>query len=116
MPERSLSIVLGTPITRQPQLAVQAAGHAQGVLAADGDQGVEAQVRHRLPALLRAALGLEEVGAGAAQDRAAAGQEGAHDVAVERLRVALQQAAPAAVQAHVLVAEPPGAHAHGARG
>ena len=44
VPERSLSIVLGTPTTVQPVLGVQPARHAERVLAADGDERVEAEV------------------------------------------------------------------------
>ena len=52
VPERSLSIVFGTPTTVRSELGVQPARHAQGVLAADRDQRVEAEVGERAHALL----------------------------------------------------------------
>ena len=75
VPERSLSIVFGTPDDVQPVLGVQPARHAERVLAADRDERVEAEVGEGADALLAAALRLEGVGAGAAEDRAAARED-----------------------------------------
>ncbi len=75
VPERSLSIVFGTPDHLQPVLGVQPPGHAERVLAPDRDERVEAEVGEGADALLAAALRLEGVGARAAEDGAAAGQD-----------------------------------------
>ena len=56
-------------------LGEQAAGRAQRVLAADRDQPVEPVALERLAHLIHAVGALEDVGAAAAQDRAAAGQD-----------------------------------------
>ena len=97
---------LGHADHRQPLLAVQAAGHAEGVLTADGDQRVEAQGVERLGAPPPPSS-LERVGARACQHGAAAGEDRADPVGVQRPRLALEQAAPAPQQAHVLRAGAP---------
>ena len=56
VPERSLSIVLGTPTTCRPSSACRRRATPERVLAADGDQRVEAEVGERPDALLAAVL------------------------------------------------------------
>ncbi len=46
--DRSLSIVLGTPTTGTPSTG-QLVGHAERVLATDGDQGIDARARPAWP-------------------------------------------------------------------
>ena len=72
--DRSLSIVLGTPTTFTPSPR-QLVGHAERVLAADGDQGVDAEVGQRRLDLLDAAVDLVRVGPRRAEDRAAPRQD-----------------------------------------
>ena len=81
---RSLSIVLGMPMTWAPALD-SFCGHADGVIAADGDEHVQAEVAdvvERLPGAV--AAGLVGVGAGGAQVGAAVAVPGAHGGLVER--------------------------------
>ncbi len=85
-------------------LAVQRGGHAERVLAADGDQGVHPEVRQVLLDPRHAALDLHRVGAGGAEDRAAAGQDAAHGLDLERPGQALERTAPAVAEADELVA------------
>ena len=83
VPARSLSIVFGTPDHVDAVLA-QPARHAERVLAADGDQAVDAVRLERGGDPLGAPVLLEGVGARGAEDRAAAVQEPARVVEVER--------------------------------
>ena len=63
---------------------VQLGGDAEGVLAADRDQGVDAELLEVRLDLLDAAVDLERVGARRAEDRAAARQDAAHLLDAER--------------------------------
>ena len=87
---------------RRIVLSVQAGGHAEGVLAADHDQGI--QSGQGCERGLEAALDLEGVGARGAQDGAAAGQDAADVPGAERPGGAVDQAAPAVQDADHLIA------------
>ena len=103
VPDRSLSIVLGTPTTLTPR-SDELGGDAQRVLAADGDQRVAAVGGEVVLDLLDAALDRERVGARRAEDRAAARQDAAHLGDAQRHRVVLERAPPAVAEADELVA------------
>ena len=79
-------------------------GDAEGVLAADGDQRVDAVGLEVGLDLLDPAVDLERVGARRAQDRAAAGQDAANLVEPELARVVLERALPAVAEPDELVA------------
>ena len=89
-------------------VVVQLAGHAERVLAADRDQGVDAEAGQVRLDLLQAGLAVQRgllrqrIGPRGAEDRAAAGQDAAHGRHVERLRVGLERSAPAVAEAHEL--------------
>jgi hypothetical protein len=83
---------------------VQLGGDAEGVLTADGDQCVDAEVLEVRLDLLDAALHLERVGPRRAEDRAAAGQDATHLLNAERRRSALDGSAPPVPEADELVA------------
>ena len=76
-------------------LVVQPRGDAEGVLAADRDQRVDLVLGEVLLDPADTVLRLERVGAGRAEDGAAAGQDAAYGRDVERDGVALERAAPA---------------------
>src|SRR5690606_17379450 len=85
-------------------LLVQLGGHPEGVLAADGDQSVQAVVLHALDHLLHPALDLERVGPGGAENGAAARQDATHRSDVQGHGQVLQRSLPAVAVAHELVA------------
>ena len=67
---------LGDADDRHAELFVEAVGDAEGVVAADGDEGVEAEVLEVLADGGQVGVGvLEGVGAGGAEDRAAPGDD-----------------------------------------
>ena len=103
VPERSLSMVLGTPTTVHAEL-VQLVGHPERVLAADGDQGVDAQPVEAGPARVHAALDLERIGAATSRGSCRRGERAAEGLDVERPRRALDDALPAVEEADQLVA------------
>ena len=105
MPDRSLSIVFGTPTTGRSNSRVEPRGDAERVLAADRDQGVE--LLESLAHLLDAAVDLVRIGAGGADDRAAAREDPRDLVRAERLEQVLDHAAPALAHADHLVAVRP---------
>jgi hypothetical protein len=76
----------------------------EGVLAADGHQRVDAQVGQVAPHLLDAVVHLHHVGARAAEDRAAARQDAARRLDVERHGDLLQRPPPAVAEPEELVA------------
>jgi len=78
----------------------QALRDAEGVLAADRDQRVDALVGQDLLDLLDAALDLVRVGARGPQDGAAAGEDVLDVVEAERAAVPGQRAVPAVAEAH----------------
>src|SRR5699024_349528 len=81
----------------------QLRGHAEGVLTADGDQRVDAEVGHVLLDRLYRTLHLVGVGAGGVEDRAALVEDALDGVPVQRLRDAFDRAFPAVAEAHELV-------------
>ena len=81
----------------------QPGGHAQRVLAADRDQGVDAELLEVGDHPGLAALERVRIGPGGAEDRAAAGQDAADPVQVERHRVRLEHPAPAVLEPDDLV-------------
>ena len=83
---------------------VQLGRDTERVLAADGDQRVDAEVGEVLLDLLDAALDLERVGARGAEDGAAARQDAAHLRDAELAGRALERALPAVAEADELVA------------
>ena len=101
-------MVFGTPTTLTPEL-VQLGGDAEGVLAADRDQRVDAEGVQVLADLVDAAVDLERVGARRAEDRAAARQDAADLGDAERHGEVLQRALPAVAEADELVAVHPDA-------
>ena len=103
VPERSLSMVLGTPDDLHAEL-VQLVGHPEGVLAADGDQGVDAEPVEARPARVHATVELERIGARRAEDRAAPWERPAQGLDVERSRRPLDHALPPVEEADQLVA------------
>ena len=104
--DRSLSIVFGHA-DHVHALAGQPVGHAERVLAADGDERVDAVLGERGPHLLGAAVDLVRVGARRAEDRAAPRQGAAQLLDAERDRAALEHALPAVEEADELVAVDP---------
>ncbi len=94
---------LGDADDVQP-LGGQRGRDAEGVLAADGHQRVDAEVGQVAPHLLDAVVHLHHVRAGAAQDGAAAGQDAARRVDVQRHGDLLQRPPPAVAEAEELVA------------
>ncbi len=78
-------------------------GDAEGVLAADRDQRVDAQAGEVRLDLLDAAVDLERVGTGRAEDGTAARQDAADLGHPERLGQPLQRATPAVPEAQKLV-------------
>ena len=68
VPDRSLSMVFGTPTTFTPS-SMELVGHAEGVLAADGDERVDAEALEAGLAGVDPAVDLERVGARRAEDR-----------------------------------------------
>ena len=97
-------MVLGTPTTGTP-VGRQLVGHAQRVVAADGDQGVDAEPLERRPAGVDTTVDLERVGARRAEHRAAPGQRAPHGVDVERHGLAVDDPSPPVDEAEQLVAE-----------
>ena len=93
-------------------LGEQPAGRPQRVLAADRDQPVEAMALKRLAYLIHAVGPLEDVGAAAAQDGAAPGQDAAGGLDRELLGHIVQRAAPAVAEPDQLIAELVHALAH----
>ena len=112
VPARSLSIVLGTPTTGTLSAASRRRD-AERVLAADGDQGIDALPLERL-AHQRGAVALALVGIGARrpEDRAAAVQDARRVLRRQLDRVGLEHAGPAVAEADDLMAMAvdPGAH------
>ena len=100
---RSLSIVFGHADDVDAAL-VQLGRHAEGVLAADRDQRVDAELVQVRRDPLDAAVDLERVGARRAEDRAAARQDAAHLGDAERHGDVLERAPPAVAEADELVA------------
>ena len=93
VPGMSLSIVFGTPTTREA-LLVQRERRPQGAVAADHDHGVDA-VRLDRAAHARVAVAVHvRVAARGPEDRAAALEDAAHVVAPERADVARPSARP----------------------
>ena len=79
MPERSLSIVFGTPTTGKRVLAIEASGHAERVLAADRDERVELLLaRSASSTASHAAVDLVRFGARRSEDRPAARKNPGH--------------------------------------
>src|SRR5690606_20123636 len=78
-------------------------GDAERVLAADGDQRVDAGRRQVLLDAVDATVDLERVCPGRAEDRAAARQDAPHGLDVQRHRLALKRPAPAGPEADELV-------------
>ena len=98
VPGMSLSIVFGTPTTRRP-FGREGERGAKRAVAADHDHGVDA-VRLDRPADARVAVAVNVgVSPRRAEDRAAALEDAAHVVAVERLHVPLHEAVPAVADA-----------------
>lgn len=94
---------LGHADDRQAGLAEQPS-RLEGALAADRDDGVDAEVRAAPRGQFRAAAQLARLYTGRAQDRAAQGQDSADRVEGQRAVVTVQQAAPAVFEADDLVA------------
>ena len=84
---------------RQAVVAVQPGGGAQRVLAADRDQPVEVEGGEVLPDPLGAAVAREGVGARAAQDRAAAGEDAARGLDRQLLVGVLERPPPPVAKA-----------------
>src|SRR5262249_51637388 len=82
---------------------------AERVLAADGDERVDAEFGQVRLDFVDAAVDLEWVRPGRSEDRAAARQDATHLRHAERLREALEWALPAVPEAHEFVTV--GAHA-----
>jgi hypothetical protein len=82
----------------------QLGGDAEGVLAADRDQGVDTGVGQVVLDLLHAVVELERVGARGPQDGAPARQDAAALLDAERHRQALERALPAVAVADELEA------------
>lgn len=93
---------LRDPDDRQARLGEEVR-RLEGALAADRDDGVEAQVRDVAAGGLDAADQVRGLDPGGAEDGAAAGEYAAHRVEVELAVVTLQQALPPVVEADDLV-------------
>ncbi|CAB4969331.1 unannotated protein [freshwater metagenome] len=76
----------------------------EGVLPADGDEGVDAEVLEVALDLLDAALDLDRVRPGGAQDGAAPREDAAHRRDVEWHGQTLERALPSVAEAHEVVA------------
>ena len=99
---RSLSIVFGTPDDVHAHLA-ELGRDAEGVLAADRDQRVDAVGVQRGGDPVEAVVDLERVGARRPEDRAAARQDATHLGHAERHRDVLERTLPAVPEADELV-------------
>ena len=94
---------LGHTDDRDP-LAAQPVGHAEGVLAADGDQGVDALCAQGLQRPVHAAVDLVGIGPRRPEDGPAPGQDAPAALDVERHGPVLDHAPPAVQEADELVA------------
>ena len=99
-----MSIVFGTPTTGKLVLRVQPGGDAERVLAADRDERVEPARLEVREHALDAALELVRVRARGAEDRPAARQDPGDLARAERLKLPLDEPAPALADADHLVA------------
>ena len=81
----------------------QAVGHGVGVIAADGDDGVDAVLAQVDHDVLHPALHVEGVGAGSPQDGPAPLDDAGDGSYEQRLHLVLYQAAPAALDADDLI-------------
>src|SRR5690606_21456632 len=86
-------------------LLVELGGHPESVLPADRDQRVHALGDQVRLDLLHAAVDLERVGTGGAEDGAATREDAAYRLHVQRSGEVLQRAAPPVAEAYELVAE-----------
>src|SRR5204862_3884311 len=93
---------LGYPDDPHVQVG-QLGGHAEGVLAADGDQRVHPELDEVGLDPLNTTVDLERVGPRGAEDRAAARQDAAHLGDAERAGDPLQRASPAVAEPDELV-------------
>jgi hypothetical protein len=80
-------------------LLVQARGHAEGVLAADGDERVEAVLLERAEDRVNAAVELVRVRPRGAENRSAARQNPGYLTRAERLELSFDEPAPALADA-----------------
>ena len=87
----------------ETMLGVEAVGGAEGVLAADCDQTIEAEIAHGRGDRLRAVVALERIRPRGAEDGAAAGQDAARRLDRKLLGVAFQRTAPAVAKADDLI-------------
>ena len=108
---------LGAPDDLDAEVVVEPLGDPQSIVAANGDEGVDAVLFHVLDDLLGVALVLVGVGAGGVEDGAALFEDVADVVHGEGHRAVLfplQKAAPTALDAQDLVAVVvDGLHGHG---
>ena len=98
VPGMSLSIVFGTPTTRSPS-SRECERSAQRAVAADHDHGVDAVRLDRRPDAGVALAVDVRVASRRAEDRAAALEDAAHVLALERPHVPLHEAVPAVADA-----------------
>src|SRR5215203_5533712 len=98
---------LGAAHDLYPEVVVESLGDPERVIAADGHEGVYAEILHLLDDLLGVALVLVGVGARGAEDGAALLQDVAHAVGAQGYHgifLGLEERLPAALQAVYLVA------------
>ncbi|GDY42122.1 hypothetical protein SANT12839_030040 [Streptomyces antimycoticus] len=95
---------LGDADAADPVVVGEPGGDAEGVLAADRDQRVDLLLDQGLLDPPDAVLALEGVGAGGAEDGAAARQDAAHRADVEGNGVVLERASPAVPEADEVIA------------
>ncbi len=97
-------MVFGTPTTLHHAIVLQLVGHPEGVLAADGDQRVDLERVDGRPDAIQPAFDFVRVRPARAEDRAAARQQPAYRLDVERNDVGVHGATPSVAESDEVVA------------
>ena len=103
--EMSLSMVFGTPTTGIPA-SDEHPGRGERALAADRDERVDAVLRRQLRGVLGGFAQPAALQAGGAEDRAAAGEDAADRVEVERAVVAVEETLEPVLETDDFIAVP----------